>query len=62
MEPRSDEQRLIQGKQAARKPQFKIERLEERIAPRKGGVPGPPDHSNGDGGGGRHRPCQGCGR
>jgi len=46
MESRNEEQKTTETK----KPRFKIEKLEERIAPAKGGIPGPPDHSNGGGG------------
>ena len=45
-----------------RKSRFKIEKLEERIAPAKGGVPGPPDGSGGGGSGGCRggKPHHGC--
>ena len=40
------------GKTAeSKKPRFQIEKLEERIAPAKGGIAGLPDHSNGNGNG-----------
>ena len=39
MKSRTDEQKTNEMKA----PRFKIEKLEERIAPRKGGIPGPPD-------------------
>ena len=44
MNPRNKEQKLAEIQGQAKKPRFKIEKLEERIAPAKGGIPGPPDH------------------
>ncbi len=43
MKPQNEEQKLTEGQTKAKKPRFKIEKLEERIAPRKGGIPGKPD-------------------
>jgi hypothetical protein len=34
MKPRIEEQKLTEGQTKAKKPRFKIEKLEERIAPR----------------------------
>jgi hypothetical protein len=39
MKSQTEEQKTTETK----KPRFKIEKLEERIAPAKGGIPGPPD-------------------
>ena len=46
MKSQTEEQKTTETK----KPRFKIEKLEERIAPAKGGIPGPPDGggNNGD--------------
>ena len=33
MKPRNEEQKLTEGQTKAKKPRFKIEKLEERIAP-----------------------------
>ncbi len=51
MKSQTEEQKTTETK----KPRFKIEKLEERIAPAKGGIPGPPDHSNAGG----HHNCGG---
>jgi hypothetical protein len=40
----------VQKTNETKKPRFKIEKLEERIAPAKGGIPGPPDGNGGGGG------------
>ena len=47
MKSQTEEQKTNETKN----PRFKIEKLEERIAPAKGGVPGPPDGGGNDGGG-----------
>ncbi len=39
MKSQTEEQKTTETK----KPRFKIEKLEERIAPAKGGIPGPPE-------------------
>jgi hypothetical protein len=53
MKSRNDKQNLTGGQTKAQRPRFKIEKLEERIAPAKGGIPGPPE---GGGGGGDNCP------
>ncbi len=45
MKSQTEEQKTNETK----KPRFKIEKLEERIAPAKGGIPGPPEHAKGSG-------------
>jgi hypothetical protein len=58
MKSQTEEQKTTETK----KPRFKIEKLEERIAPAKGGIPGPPEHSNGGGcnyHNYRHKGCRG---
>ena len=52
MKSREEKQKITEAK----KPRFRIEKLEERIAPAKGGVPGPPDGGGGNGGGLGHSP------
>jgi hypothetical protein len=43
----NDEQQSAEGRNKAAQPRFRIEKLEERIAPAKGGIPGkPPYHGN----------------
>jgi hypothetical protein len=44
MKPHNDRQTLNKARSEAAKPRFRIERLEERIAPSKGGVPGKPPY------------------
>jgi hypothetical protein len=60
MQPHEQEQKLTQTPQQAAQRRFQIEKLEERIAPAKGGTPGkPPDYTcYGDchPGNGRHHP------
>jgi len=51
MQSQSDKRKVTENRKTAATPRFKIEKLEERIAPAKGGIPGPTDHSNGGGGG-----------
>ena len=54
MQPQNEEQKLTEGQAKAIKPRFKIERLEERIAPNRPAFPGP-------GHGFEHgRPCRLC--
>ena len=48
MNSQAEEQKTTETK----KPRFKIEKLEDRIAPAKGGIPGPPDGGGGHGAGG----------
>ncbi len=50
MKSQTEEQKTNETK----KPRFKIEKLEERIAPAKGGIPGPPDGGGNDN---NHRFC-----
>ena len=45
MKPRNEQQKLTEGQSRAKKPRFKIEKLEERIAP--GGVKHPGPHGGG---------------
>lgn len=49
MRSRNEERKTFETK----KSRFHIEKLEERIAPAKGGIPGPPDGH----GGGREEDC-----
>jgi hypothetical protein len=35
MKPRNEEQKLTEGQTQTKKPRFKIEKLEERIAPKR---------------------------
>ena len=53
MKSRNEVQKLTEGQTKAKKPRFKIEKLEERIAPARGGIPGPPEY------GGRPYRCTG---
>ena len=56
---RNEDQKLTEVQGKPKKPRFKIEKLEERIAPRRGGIPGP-DGGGGHGGGpscGGHHGC-----
>jgi hypothetical protein len=46
MKPQDEEQKLAKGQSKARKPRFQIEKLEERIAPARGGTPGKPVHDH----------------
>jgi hypothetical protein len=48
MKSRKENSKLTEGRNKTTKPRFQIVKLEERIAPARGGVPGP------DGGGGGH--------
>lgn len=63
MKPQNEE-KLTKTQGHAKKPRFKIEKLEERIAPAKGGIPGPSEgngnngycyHRNNGNGGNCHR-------
>lgn len=52
MKPRHEEHKLTESQAKSRKPRFQIEKPEERIAPKKGGIPGHggdhgPDHRQG---------------
>ncbi len=49
MKPQNEEQKLTEGQGKAKKPRFKIEKLEERIAP--GGLKHPGPHNDGPSGG-----------
>jgi len=43
MNSNDDKKQLVDHRASTSKPRFKIEKLEERIAPAKGGITGPPD-------------------
>lgn len=45
MKPHNEEQKMAEGRNKPAKPRFRIEKLEERIAPTKGGIPGKPGDS-----------------
>ena len=47
MKPRDKDQTLAETHNKAKKLRFKIEKLEERIAPKKGGIPGGCGRGNG---------------
>ena len=51
MKSQTEEQKLTEGQTKFKKPRFKIEKLEERIAP--GGFKHPGPHGGHSGGGGR---------
>lgn len=59
MKPRNKDRALAEPQSQATKPRFKIEKLEDRIAPRKGGIPGPPGDD--DVGGKGRAGCRGSG-
>jgi hypothetical protein len=44
MKPHNDEQKSAEGRNKPGQPRFRIEKLEERIAPAKGGTPGKPPY------------------
>jgi len=43
MQSQTDKQKVTEDRKTAATPRFKIEKLEERIAPAKGGTHGAPD-------------------
>lgn len=57
MKPHTDEQKSTQLARTTTSRRFRIEKLEERIAPAKGGYPGPPDGGGGNQCWGVHNKC-----
>ena len=57
MKPQKEEQKLNQTTEKPAKRRFQIEKLEERIAPAKGGIPGSPPYHYPPGKGGWGGDC-----